>query len=106
KINKGQRQEKQRFQKQPGNRSRARLFPQQSVEAETGAKPHCDPREMAVAEGENTNRDRSNENGGDLRGTESLVQNDGPKQDIHQRRHEIAEAGFEDVTDVNRPNEE
>jgi len=60
---------------------------------------------MAVAEGENTNSDRSNENGGDLRGSESLAQNDGAKQNIHQRRHEIAEAGFEDVTDVDCPNE-
>ena len=38
-INQGQRQEKKRFQKQPGNGSGAGLLPQQSVEAETGAKP-------------------------------------------------------------------
>ena len=61
---------------------------------------------MAVAKGENRDRDQSNQNGSDLPGAESLAQNKGAKQDVHDWGHEIAEAGFEDVTDVDRPNEE
>src|SRR5437763_8920518 len=61
---------------------------------------------MAVAKGKNRDRDQSNENGSGLPGAESLAQNKGAKQDVHDWGHEIAEAGFEDVTDVDRPNEE
>src|SRR5437763_16272325 len=61
---------------------------------------------MAVAKGKNRDRDQSNENGSGLPGAESLAQNKGAKQDVHDWGHEIAEAGFENVTDVDRPNEE
>src|SRR2546421_10637075 len=61
---------------------------------------------MAVTKGKNRDSDQSNENGSGLPGAESLAQNKGAKQDVHDWGHEIAEAGFEDVTDVDRPNEE
>src|SRR6266513_1868360 len=61
---------------------------------------------MAVTKGKNRDRDQSNDNGSDLPGAESLAQNYGAKQDVHDWGHEIAEVGFEDVTDVDRPNEE
>src|SRR3977135_2056218 len=61
---------------------------------------------MAVTKGKNSDSDQSNENGSGLPGAKSLAQNKGAKQDVHDWGHEIAEAGFEDVTDVDRPNEE
>ena len=74
--------------------------------AETGTKPHGDRREMAVTKGENRDARQSNENGSDLPGAESLAQNNGAEQDVHERRHEIAQTSFEDVTDVDCPNED
>ncbi len=61
---------------------------------------------MAVTKGKNRDSDQSNENGSGLPGAESLPQDKGAKQDVHDWGHEIAQAGFEDVTDVDRPNEE
>ncbi len=104
-VQDGERQEHGRLEKQTGDRGRAGQFAEERIDTPGAAKPDGDPGKSAVAEGQIQNSQRGEDNGGQLRTRQTFAQEDRAEEHIDERRHEVAQAGFQDAIGVHRPDE-
>ena len=93
------------FKEETGNGGGVGLFAQQSVDAKRDAQSEGDPGKTAVAKGQVQNAQRGEQDGDDLPARQFLAQKEGAEKNIHEGRHEIPEARFNDAVNVDRPDE-
>ena len=98
-------EEEDGFGKQTGDRGRAGEFAQECVEAPRSAERERDPGEATVAERKICDGPDREQDGGELKTRQAFTQEKRTEEHVHERRHEVAEAGFEDATRVDRPDE-
>src|SRR5438270_2384573 len=98
--------EQDRFDEQPWDGGGAGLFSEQSIKAEGDAERDGDPREAAIIESEIQNSERGEQDRPKLQTGETFTEKNCAKENVHQRGHEITEAGLDDAVSVDRVNEE
>ena len=98
--------ERHRFKKQSRNGARAGFFSKQTVDSETETKNERDPRETSVAKGEIKNASGRERDRDELPAGQPFAQKHRAEKDVDERRHEITEAGFDNVPGVHGPDEE
>src|SRR5437588_9991707 len=84
----------------------AGLFSEQSVKAERDAEQDGDPGEAAITESEIQHSERGEQDRHKLQTGETFMEKNCAKENVHQRGHEITEAGLDDAVSVDRVNEE
>src|ERR1700730_10868879 len=92
------------FDEQTRNRRGTGFFSQQSVKSEREAERDGDPWETAVTESEIQDAERGEQNGCELPAGKAFAEKECAEENIHQGRHEIAKARFDDAADVDRVN--
>src|ERR1700719_1946303 len=98
--------EQDRFDEQPWDGGGAGLFSEQSIKAERDTEQDGDPGEAAITESKIQNSERGEQDRRELQTGETFTQKDRAEENVHQRGHEITEAGLDDAPSVDRVNEQ
>src|ERR1022692_4230128 len=98
--------EQRRLEEQAGDGRGGGSLAQESVKAKGRAQGHGDPRKTSVSECEIQNAEGGEQHRDKLQTGETFPQENGAEENVHQRRHEITEAGFNDAAGVYRPNKQ
>lgn len=81
-------------------------FSEQAIEAEGGCEGKGDPGQLAAVDGEGGDGGGGEGEGGELGGAQAFAEEEEPEEDIDEGVDVVAEAGLEDATGVNGPDED